>query len=129
MPITGEDLENVPIYTIGRGIAHSEVITKGPDIDRGRYDQFGTYSGEVEWRIGTLYLLRDDTGSIIATVFNVEGDWTDEAIEAILPDVLADVPYLEDELPVTVYQSEARHSYTLGFEEMEEVRQNRLIRD
>jgi hypothetical protein len=44
-------------------------------------------------------------------------------VEETLPEVLADVSYLEDELPVTVYNAESRDEYTVPYEEMEELRQ------
>lgn len=45
-------------------------------------------------------------------------------VEETLPEVLAEVPYLEDDLPVTVYHAKARNEYTIPYEEMEELRQD-----
>jgi len=56
-------------------------------------------------------------------VYTVEGNWTTEAVEETLPEVLADVPYLENELPVTVYNAESRNEYTIPYEKVEELRQ------
>jgi len=125
MSIYADDFDNIPLYTVGggRGRGHSEVITKGPDIDDNRYDDLGVHCGEYEWRVGTVYPVRDDDGDIYETVYTVEGNWTAEAVEETLPEVLADVPYLEDELPVTVYNAESRNEYTVPYEEMEELRQ------
>lgn len=101
------DLDDIPLYTLGGGTArgHSNVITKGPGIDEDRYDQLGTHCTEYEWRVGTVYPIRDDDdGNIYEAVYTVEGDWTDDAVEDTLPEVMADIPYLDDELPVTVQQ-------------------------
>jgi hypothetical protein len=70
-----------------------------------------------------VYPVRDDDGDIYETVYTVEGNWITEAVEETLPEVLSDVPYLEDELPVTVYNAESRNEYTVLYEEMEELRQ------
>lgn len=70
-----------------------------------------------------MYPVRDDDGDIYETVYTVEGNWITEAVEETLPEVLSDVPYLEDELPVTVYNAESRNEYTVPYEEMEELRQ------
>lgn len=43
-------------------------LTKGPAIDEDRYDQLGTHCGEYEWRVGTLYPIRDDDGDIYEAV-------------------------------------------------------------
>ena len=37
--------------------------------------------------------------------------------------MLADVSYLEDKLPVTVYNTKSRNEYTIPYEKMEELRQ------
>lgn len=122
------DLDDIPLYTLGGGTgrSHSNAITKGPGIDEDRYDQLGTHCSEYEWRVGTVYPIRDDDGNIYEAVYTVEGDWTDDAVEDTLPEVMADIPYLDDELPVTVYNSDTPNEYTVTYEEMEQVRQDWL---
>lgn len=96
------ELDDIPLSTLGGapGRGHSNVIIKGPAIDEDRYDQLGVQCGEYEWRVTTMYPVREDDGDINETVYTVEGDWTSDAVEETLAEVLADVPCLKDELSV-----------------------------